>query len=301
MELGRANTITQARHFDRSSWLTSTLFTYFHFPSTMVAGRPLALAVAAATPLLASAFAPPSQYVVIKPQAAQPCVALSAGKGFGEKPPTKQKSAPSIETSSAPESTVATQEQQPKVTEDNTGSKRLRELRSREAERRDEELKKIRALRETDAALQEDAGAAAIPEKVAQRMGKRMLPFVGIPLFGTFASFIGFWYMAVYRDQEFQPALVATTSFVFLAIGLLGITYSVLSASWDDDREGSVLGLDEFKTNVGNLKDGLARTKENALLRERMAGLSEDEIQRALDDQERREAKKNNKKDAWME
>lgn len=266
----------------------------------MVAGRPLALAVAAASPLLASAFAPPSQYV-IKSQSQPSLVALSAGKGFGEKPPTKQKSTPSIETTST-EAPVATQEFQPtKVTEDNTGSKRLRELRSREAERRDEELKKLRALRETDAALREDAGAAAIPEKVAQRMGKRMIPFVGIPLFGTFASFIGFWYMAVYRDQEFQPALVATTSFVFLAVGLLGITYSVLSASWDDDREGSGLGFDEFQTNVGNLKDGLARTKENALLREKMAGLSEDEIQRAIDDQERREAKKSNKKDAWME
>ena len=269
----------------------------------MVAGRPLALAVAAASPLLACAFTPPSQYV-IKSQSQFSSVALSAGKGFGEKPPTKQKSAPvAIETSSAPEQApVATQEQQPKITEDNTGSKRLRELRSREAERRDEELKKLRALRETDAALREDGGAAAIPEKVAQRMGKRMIPFVGVPLFGTFASFIGFWYMAVYRDQEFQPALVATTSFVFLAVGLLGITYSVLSASWDDDREGSGLGFDEFKTNVGNLQDGLARTKENALLREKMAGLSEDEIQRAIDDQERREAKKNsNKKDAWME
>ena len=79
-----------------------------------------------------------------------------------------------------------------------------------------------------------------------------------------------------------------------------GITYSVMSASWDDDREGSGLGVDEFQKNVGNLKEGLARTKENALLRERMAGLSEDEIQRAIDDQERREKAKN-KKDAWME
>jgi hypothetical protein len=276
----------------------------------MVAGAgPLAVAIAAASPLLASAFAPPSQYVapsspLVKSQS-QSWVALSAGKGFGEKPPTKPKTETSAPESSsaAPVATQQEQQQQPppKVTEDNTGSKKLRELRSREAERRNEELQKIRALRETDAALREDAGAAAIPEKVAQRMGKRMIPFVGIPLFGTFASFIGFWYMAVYKDMEFQPALVATTSFVFLAIGLLGITYSVLSASWDDDREGSTLGLDEFQTNVNNLKDGLARTKENALLRERMAGLSEDEIQRAIDDQERREAKKNNKKDAWME
>jgi len=132
-------------------------------------------------------------------------------------------------------------------------------------------------------------------------MGKRMVPFVGIPLFGSFASFIGFWYLAVYKDMEFQPAVVATTSFGFLAIGLLGITYSVVSSSWDNDRDGSVLGVDEFQKNVGSLRDGLSRTKENAVLREKMMGLSEDEIQRAIDGQEKRDKAKNNKKDAWME
>mmetsp|Transcript_286 Transcript_286/g.447 ORF Transcript_286/g.447 Transcript_286/m.447 type:complete len:100 (+) Transcript_286:3-302(+) len=99
--------------------------------------------------------------------------------------------------------------------------------------------------------------------------------------------------------MEFQPAVVATTSFGFLAIGLLGITYSVVSSSWDNDRDGSVLGVDEFQKNVGSLRDGLSRTKENAVLREKMMGLSEDEIQRAIDGQEKRD--KNNKKDAWME
>jgi len=176
----------------------------------------------------------------------------------------------------------------------------LQQLRSREAEKRDAELRKLRDLRDTDALLAEDASAAAIPERVAQRMGKRMVPFVGIPLFGSFASFIGFWYLATYKDMEFQPAVVATTSFVFLAVGLLGITYSVLSSSWDEDREGSGFGADEFQKNIGNIKEGLSRTKENALLRERMAGLSEEEIQRAIDDQERREKAKK-QKDAWME
>lgn len=197
-------------------------------------------------------------------------------------------------------STTATEEYVPRTHEVNTGSKLLRELRSREAEKRDEELRKVRELRETDALLKEDAGAAAIPERVAQRMGKRMLPFVGIPLFGSFTSFIGFWYLATFKDMEFQPSVVATTSFAFLAIGLLGITYSVMSASWDDDREGSDLGVDEFQKNVESLKDGLSRTKENALLREKLAGLSEDEIQRAIDDQERREKGKN-KKDMRMD
>lgn len=107
-----------------------------------------------------------------------------------------------------------------------------------------------------------------------------------------------------------------------------------MSASWDDDRDGSGLGVDEFNKNIGSLKEGLSRTKgenihniivlnsilfkaqcihmlrslpfknitikENAILREKMAGLSEDEIQRAIDGQVKRE-KSQNKKDAWME
>ena len=73
-----------------------------------------------------------------------------------------------------------------------------------------------------------------------------------------------------------------------------------MSASWDDDREGEGgLGIDEFNKNVGNLREGLSRTKENAVLREKMAGLSETEIQRAIDDQERR-GKAKKQKDEWM-
>jgi len=257
----------------------------------------------------ASAFVPTSNQqskrIITSPK-------LYAGKGFGEtstkqksekqKSTTRNQSTTTLSPPSAEDDVSAKISRSQQLNNEAVGNRSnlLQNLRSREAEKRDAELTKLRVMRETDTLLQEDAGAAAIPEKVAQRMGKRMLPFVGIPLFGTIASFVGFWYMATYQDLEFQPALVATTSTVFLVVGLLGITYSVLSASWDDDREGSGLGLDEFSKNIDSLKQGLSRTKENALLREKIAGLSEDDIQRALDDQERRQKSKN-KKDAWME
>ncbi len=70
-----------------------------------------------------------------------------------------------------------------------------------------------------------------------------------------------------------------------------GITYSVMSASWDPEVEGSLLGVDEFKTNLGNIQDGLKRTRENAILREKMAGLPEAEIERAIKDLDKRDAK----------
>lgn len=144
----------------------------------------------------------------------------ASGQGFGEKTVAKPKSNPASAVETQGED-IAPQEEAPPSSQDNKGSTLLKQLRSRQAEERNAELQKIAQLRKTDEALLSDPGAAAIPERVAQRMGKRMLPFVGLPLFGSMASFVGFWYMATYRDMEFQPAIVATVSFVFLAMGLL--------------------------------------------------------------------------------
>jgi len=69
-----------------------------------------------------------------------------------------------------------------------------------------------------------------------------------------------------------------------------GITYSVMSSSWDPDREGSFLGWDEFTRNLDNIKEGFGRSRENAILRDNISGLGEDELKVALADLERREA-----------
>ena len=70
-----------------------------------------------------------------------------------------------------------------------------------------------------------------------------------------------------------------------------GITYSVMSASWDPDREGSLFGADEFSENVGSIKQGLKRSRENLLLREKMAGLPEEEIEAAIKALDQRDEK----------
>ena len=51
-----------------------------------------------------------------------------------------------------------------------------------------------------------------------------------------------------------------------------------MSASWDADREGSLLGAEEFQRNINNIKDGLSRSRENAVLRDRMANISDAEL-----------------------
>ena len=64
-----------------------------------------------------------------------------------------------------------------------------------------------------------------------------------------------------------------------------------MSASWDEDREGSFWGFDEFKRNLDNIKDGLQRSKDNAILRDKLSTSSEGEVAQALQDLERREKK----------
>jgi len=162
------------------------------------------------------------------------------------------------------------------------GQEALARLRRQDAERRDEELRAIREMRDVDSIVKNDPNAAVIPERVAQRMGKRMLPFVGIPLFGVMGTFVLFWYFATYKNMEFQPTLVAYSTIGVMTIGLLGITYSVMSASWDEDVEGSLTGVDEFKKNLGSVQEGLSRSRENLLLREKMSTLSDDEYDRAI-------------------
>jgi hypothetical protein len=171
----------------------------------------------------------------------------AAKKGFGNTPTpptpsqpkkTKNKGQPQQQSMAAPVGTIPQDDdvimgddgitfinpydkREETETDLSMGKAALDKLRRERAESRNEELQKLKEVQEIDEMLRTTPEAAVIPERVAQRMGKRMLPFVGIPLVGSMASFVGFWYMATYQDMEFQPALVATTSIVLLAVGLV--------------------------------------------------------------------------------
>jgi hypothetical protein len=224
---------------------------------------------------------------------------MSSGKGFGE-PAKKKTSPPDAQTEtkvaadaaniSQPQTldrsmtTTSPEQQQSSL---NAGQLALEQMRRQRIEKEEAELRSVRELMLQDKLAKETP--AVIPEKVAQRMGRRMLPFVGLPLFLAMGTFVGFWYFATYKNMEFQPAAVATTTVFLLVVGLLGITYSLLSASWDPDREGDLFGVGEFKTNVESIRAGLSRSRENTLLREKMAELGDNEIKAALNELERKE------------
>jgi hypothetical protein len=211
----------------------------------------------------------------------------SSGQGFGAPPPPPKKRDPEQQEQTS--SPVVAENSQPPL---NAGQKALQEMRRQQAEERDAQLRKLRDMLEMDATSVETP--TAIPEKVATRMGQRMIGFVGIPLFLGLGSFVLFWYLATYQGIEIEPIYVAATTIILLAVGLLGITYSIFSTSWDEDRQGSLLGLEEAATNVDRVKEGLGRSQENTVLREKIKGMSKEELSQVLADLERRENQQKN-------
>lgn len=225
----------------------------------------------------------------------QPLFVRNKPKGFGKAPAPDPPEPAAPEQSAAPSPGRSAQRAPDSPSPENIGRKRLDNLRAEAQSKKDEELRALLELRDTDAMLREDTGAAVIPERVAMRMGKRMIPFVGLPLFGGMGLFVAFWYFATYRDVEFQPAIVAASTIALLVVGLLGITYSLMSASWDDDRDGSALGFDELSKNVDSIKSGLGRSRENAKIRDRARLLTDEEIEAARAELKRREEKERRK------
>ncbi|XP_042039606.1 protein PAM68, chloroplastic [Salvia splendens] len=88
-----------------------------------------------------------------------------------------------------------------------------------------------------------------IPEIVTNRMMSRVGLTVGIPLFIGLLFFPFFYYLKVGLKIDVPTWVPFIVSFVFFGTALLGISYGIVSASWDPLREGSLLGWNEAKKN----------------------------------------------------
>ncbi|MBD1855413.1 MULTISPECIES: PAM68 family protein [Leptolyngbya] len=107
---------------------------------------------------------------------------------------------------------------------------------------------------------------APIPEVVTQRMARRMAFFCGIPTTLGIATFVVSYFIVTQGIYKLPNVAVVLVSMLFFGLGVIGLSYGVLSASWDEDRVGGLVGASEFTTNVGRLagawKEARARQKQ---------------------------------------
>lgn len=99
--------------------------------------------------------------------------------------------------------------------------------------------------------------AGVLPQVVADRMIRRIAGFAGVPLGGLFV-FFGAYFVAKYKfDISVIPVVVAYTTLGCIGSAGVGITYGIMSSSWDPDVDGTALGFKEAKVNIVRAKDGL--------------------------------------------
>ncbi|MCX7592471.1 MAG: PAM68 family protein [Fischerella sp.] len=93
----------------------------------------------------------------------------------------------------------------------------------------------------------------AIPQVVSQRMIRRVAGFSGIPTFLGILTLVVSYLLLTKAGIKLPPVAVLLVNMGFFGLGVLGISYGALSASWDEERTGTLLGWNEFTTNWGRM------------------------------------------------
>ncbi len=94
---------------------------------------------------------------------------------------------------------------------------------------------------------------SAIPKPVANRMARRIIITTGIPTFSGMGVFVGSYLIVSKGIADIAPGITLITSALCFLIGLIGLSYGILSASWDE-LPGSLLGFENIRPNIQRMR-----------------------------------------------
>ena len=97
-----------------------------------------------------------------------------------------------------------------------------------------------------------------IPKEVANRMARRVIFTTGLPTFLGMGVFVLSYVAIVKGIAEIPPSLTLTSSAICFFVGLLGLSYGILSASWEDSP-GSLLGLEHIGPNIQRIRSAFKK------------------------------------------
>ena len=108
----------------------------------------------------------------------------------------------------------------------------------------------------------------AIPRYVADRMARRVVVFTGLPSIAGMGVFVGSYFAVTRGIAEIPPGVTLAGSGFFFLLGLLGLSYGVLTSSWET-QPGTLLGLEHFKPNLQRMREsiraqGKSKTQEGS-------------------------------------
>lgn len=104
-------------------------------------------------------------------------------------------------------------------------------------------------------------GSQAIPERVANRMARRIAIATGIPTLLGMAVFITSYLLVSRGIVEIEPVVTLVASGACFLLGLAGLSYGVLASSWED-APGSLLGFEQIGVNIGRIRTSLQAMRQ---------------------------------------
>ena len=103
----------------------------------------------------------------------------------------------------------------------------------------------------------------AIPDAVANRMARRIAIATGIPTLLGMGVFIASYLLVSRHLLDIPPSATLLASGGCFLLGLLGLSYGVLSASWEETA-GSLLGVEQIPVNLSRVKASVRALRDGA-------------------------------------
>ncbi len=103
--------------------------------------------------------------------------------------------------------------------------------------------------------------ATAIPKHIANRMLRRVAIASGLPTFLGMSIFVVSFLVVSRGIADISPGLTLVSTAVCFIAGLVGLSYGVLSASWED-KPGSLLGFENIRTNIARMRSSMKVQKD---------------------------------------
>ena len=104
---------------------------------------------------------------------------------------------------------------------------------------------------------------SGIPNYVANRMARRVAITTGIPTISGMSVFIVSYLVISRGIADIAPGITLISSAACFLIGLFGLSYGILSASWEI-LPGSLLGLENIRPNIERVRAAFGQGKKTS-------------------------------------
>lgn len=94
-------------------------------------------------------------------------------------------------------------------------------------------------------------------------MARRIAIATGIPTVMGMGVFIASYVVVSRGILDIPPSTTLVASGACFLLGLVGLSYGVLSSSWED-APGSLLGREQISLNIGRLRDSIRAMRQGS-------------------------------------